>query len=64
MLSSPAIPCASLTRWNYLETELRNSFGWPTLGCMHQKTVGMFLTVPFLMMGVVESREVLEVVVM
>ena len=34
------------------------------LGCMHQKTVGMFMTVPFLMMGVVESREVLEVVVM
>ena len=48
---------------DYLEAGPRNSFGWPTIGCMHQKTVGMFMTVP-LLMEMVESREVLEGVVM
>ena len=33
---------------------------WPTLGWMHQKTVGMFLAVLLLMMGIVESRELLN----
>ena len=48
---------------DYLEAGPRNSFGCTTIGCMHQKTVGMFMTVP-LLMEMVESREVLEGVVM